>query len=464
MSLVTTSQAELLDNLLTLFKVNGQAANTMLSAGQKEIVATIVFKLNPRVACLAPTGYGKDEAVSIGVITRVIFLNEPFIIASVKFGTSEIIMRMVIGHLFDNDIFLQALEIDKGTDFDKLRRDRNKTSLSFKGGGTLRVISLHGSETNLGIAIGEHEPNIVLDESPLLTPIKYLQLKKILEGTGSYEQTFLFELGNALNRNHFMENIKQNPAYLKLVVSLEQAIAEGRLDPQLVDENRTMPMFSEFYECKFPEEDYIDEKGYRVLLTSEEIEQAFTDELYLIPTLTSLSNLKLGVDIGGGGDLNVYTLRSPDKAWIAGSNKSNDTMTNVTEVEQIMTNFNVKDEDVYIDDTGIGRGVCDRLKERGHAVNAISFGSAPRDKSKYSNCKAEAFWLASVWIKSQGKLVRDANFYQLTWIKYKVNSEKVISIEPKAELKNRSGKSPDFADSLALTFARNEPRPGIMVV
>src|SRR5205823_1227334 len=35
-------------------------------------------------------------------------------------------------------------------------------------------------------AIGEHVPNIILDESPLLSPAKYLIILKILEGTGDY--------------------------------------------------------------------------------------------------------------------------------------------------------------------------------------------------------------------------------------------------------------------------------------
>jgi hypothetical protein len=82
-------------------------------------------------------------------------------------------------------------------------------------------------------AIGEHVPNVVLDESPLLTPTKYLLVLKMLEGTGDYDKTFLFELGNAVNRNHFLFNIKSNVQYLKLDISLDQAMREGRLDQKI---------------------------------------------------------------------------------------------------------------------------------------------------------------------------------------------------------------------------------------
>src|SRR3712207_9004689 len=44
-----------------------------------------------------------------------------------------------------------------------------------------------------------------------------------------FPYTTLFRSGNAVNRNHFMHNVKYNPAYLKIDISLEQAIAEGRL-------------------------------------------------------------------------------------------------------------------------------------------------------------------------------------------------------------------------------------------
>lgn len=434
--------------------------------GQVEIAAAIVCKANPRIACLAPTGYGKSEAVSMGVILRTVLFHEPFIIGSVKYGTSEVIMKKVIAHIFDCDDFVRQLEIEENQSLTELKRERNKSNVNFKRGGGIRIVSLHGAELDVSKAIGEHAPNIILDESPLLAPAKYLQVLKILEGTGRYDKTFLFELGNALNRNHFMNNVLFKDDYLKINIGLDQAIAEGRLDQKSIDEKRGMPFFEQFYECKFPDEDAIDEKGYRQLLTTGELETALAESV-------SRNNepMKLGVDIGAGGDFNVYVIRQGQNAWIEASNRSNDTMTNVNEIERIIEKYTViesnekkrllKPESVFIDDIGIGRGVTDRCKEKGLNVNGVSVGEVPVDKTKYKNIKAENYWALGQWIKTGGKLLKRSEWQQLTWIKYKVSTDKVLQIEPKEDLKQRTGKSPDFAESLMLTFSTPAPEPNI---
>lgn len=94
-----------------------------------------------------------------------------------------------------------------------------------------------------------------------------------------------------------MHNVKYNPAYYKIDISLEQAIREGRLDERSVEEKRGLPFFAEFYECKFPDEEGIDAKGYQQFLTISEVQAAQVD--VVTPTEEPM---KMGVDVGGGGD------------------------------------------------------------------------------------------------------------------------------------------------------------------
>lgn len=477
--------------LLNLFKINDKPAGEVMSDGQVEMAAAIILKINPRVASLASTGYGKSEAISMGVIYRVVFFKEDFVIGSVKLETSDIIMQRVIAHLFDDNFLLSQLELEKDQELSRLKRERRKGKLTFKRGGSVKVVSFHGADEDASQAIGEHVRNVVLDESPLLRSGKYLQVLKMLQGTGSYEDTFLFELGNALNRNHFMENVKTNPNYYKIDISLEQAIAEGRLDPRAVDEARGKPFFKEFYLCQFPEEDEIDSKGYRQLLLSNEV-------LFAQIEATTQSDLpmKLGVDVAAGGDYNVYCVRQGNQAWFESWNRSHDTMTNVNEVIRIIDKYTVtvkdaegkplkdsagnevkkrllKPEEVYLDDIGIGRGVTDRLKEMSaeingmkvnYHVNGVSVGEKPQDPSKFKNIKAENSWLAAQWVKNGGKLVKDERWQQLAWIKYKVSTDKVLQIEPKDDLKERENKSPDFFEGFMLTFSIGKPQPGITLL
>ncbi len=456
--------------LLNLFKINDQPAGEMMPDGEVEIFACIVFKIEPRVACLAPTGYGKSEAVAMGAIVRAWMFHESIIIGSVKFGTSEVIMKKVIAHIFDYDGFISSLVIDKGEELLALKMERRKSNITFKEGGGIKIVSLHGADLDVSQAIGEHAPFIILDESPLLSATKYLQVLKILEGTGRFDQTFLFELGNAINRNHFMRNVKTNPNYLKINISLDQALAEGRLDRQSVEEKRGMPYFEQFYECKFPDEDEIDDKGYRQLLTSDEIENAQVDEL----AVDAEKSIRLGEDIGAGGDENTYIMRQDMLAWIEGSNRSNDTMTNVTETIKMVETYGetveekgeavikpklLQYEDVFIDDIGVGRGCSDRLIELDKMINAINVGLPSTNNTTYKNIKAENYWKLRLWIKAGGKLLRDPHWSQIVEIKYKINSDKVLQIEPKDELKKRTGHSPDYVEGLMLTFSEGSGVP-----
>ena len=166
---------------------------------------------------------------------------------------------------------------------------------------------------------------------------------------------------------------------------------------------------------------------------------------------------KLGVDIGGGGDLNVFTMRWGNYAKVISVTQTDDTMTNVSEIETIMARYpDLLAHNVFIDDTGIGRGVRDRCLEKKIQVSGVSVGEKPT-KVGFSNVKAQVNFAMAKWLK-EGNTIEDYKhnhrsvWEQLLWLKYKINSDKQIQMEPKEDLKKRSGKSPDFADSLALTF------------
>jgi len=149
------------------------------------------------------------------------------------------------------------------------------------------------------------------------------------------------ELGNAIGRNPFLwRMLKTNPNYYKIDISLEQALRERRLDEKSVDEARGKPFFKEFYLCQFPEEDEIDAKGYRQLVVMDDITQATIDAV-----VTSELPMKMGVDIGAGGDYNVFCIRQGNQAWFEAWNRSNDTMTNVNEVIRIIDKYTITKTD-----------------------------------------------------------------------------------------------------------------------
>jgi hypothetical protein len=112
----------------------------------------------------------------------------------------------------------------------------------------------------------------------------------------------------------------------------------------------------------------------------------------------------------------------------------------------------------------VGRGVSDRLKERGDAVNGVSVGESPQDETKYKNIKAEAYWNIRTWLLAGRKLVKHDKFRQLAQFRYKTSTDKVLQIEPKEELKQRTGKSPDYAEALMLTHVQAPPEPNVRLL
>jgi hypothetical protein len=138
------------------------------------------------------------------------------------------------------------------------------------------------------------------------------------------------------------------------------------------------------------------------------------------------------------------------------------TMTTVASIEETIEKYHIKPNNVFIDDIGVGRGVCDRLQEKGLDVNGVNVGDRPimeQARERYFNVKAENYLALANWLEGGGQLVVDEDWQQLTWIKFKVNSDKNIQIERKEKLKARMGRSPDTAEALMLTFTVKQPQP-----
>lgn len=444
--------------LSKIFSVEGRPYE--LSEGQAEIWDEIMLLGHIRSQIIAPTQYGKSLDVGCASLLRSASKGDRFTILAPSEKKARIIMGYAIEHVFDDSMFTQQLELDTSETLDRLRRERSRNKLTFKRGGGLQILTLDAKNKKRSIeaVMGFGGNRLILDESSLIDDVLYATVKRMMGGY-EYRDTFLLEIGNPFYRNHFYRTW-MGSRYHKIFIDYQRGLAEGRYSPEFIEEMREEALFDILYECKFPAEDMIDEKGYRQLLTTDQIEAAFVDQ---IPEDTKPT--ELGVDVAAGGDKNVYTTRNDDYAWKYGENRSKDTMTNVVEVQTILETYpSIEPEHVSIDDIGVGHGVTDRLRELDLRVTAIVAGAKPPNKKaqlRFKNVKAEGYWNLKQWVEAGGKIYRDAGYYELAQIRYKVDSDKLIQIEPKEELKKRMGKSPDHAESLMLTFAPRKATPGI---
>ncbi|MEC4595472.1 terminase [Burkholderia vietnamiensis] len=117
---------------------------------------------------------------------------------------------------------------------------------------------------------------------------------------------------------------------------------------------------------------------------------------------------------------------------------------------------------LFVDETGIGAGVVDRLRQLGYPVIGVHFGAKPdrampgSDQNAYFNKRAEMWGEMREWLKG-GAIPNDIELEQeLTGPEYTFrlrDGRDAILLESKEDMKKRGLASPDIADGLALTFA-----------
>lgn len=175
-------------------------------------------------------------------------------------------------------------------------------------------------------------------------------------------------------------------------------------------------------------------------------------------------DLVIGVDVARqGNDLTVCAARIgndllPLKKW-----QHADLMTTCGRVihllEEIMKKYGLKSAKINVDDTGIGAGVTDRLREvlneksLNVQVTACHNGAKARD-NRYVNFVTECYFaLRERFIAGEITLPRDDDLIaELTTRKFSINSSDKIILEPKDSFKKRIGHSPDRADSVSLAY------------
>lgn len=434
----------------TLFRVNGRPL--VIPPRYHPLFNLIFHRSHPRTNIIAPTQDGKSLTIGAAVTLVAATRAERWTILAPNEKKADIIMAYIREFATAHPIISSQLELDKQDTLERLKRERSKKHLTFKRGGGVQTLSLdaRNGKRSIEAAMGFGSKNIIEDEAGLIDDPLHSTVMRMMGGY-DYASSFLLKIGNPFYNNHFKRS-SMDPSYNRIHLTYRDSIKDRDagfhgFDPRFIDEMREEAFFDVFYECRFPDEDVIDDQGFRQLLTSSEIKQGYVDRSQAGP------GAKLGCDIGGGGDYNVYTIRTPQFAFVESSNRSSDTMTNVTEIERIMDTYGILATDVNIDDIGLGRGVTDRLREMGHEVNGVSVGTTASNPARFSNLKAELYWATGMKVKEEGFVFEPHKAWeQLTWIKYKVNSDKQLKIEDKQALKRRKGKSPDFAESLMLTF------------
>ena len=160
----------------------------------------------------------------------------------------------------------------------------------------------------------------------------------------------------------------------------------------------------------------------------------------------------LGVDVArGGGDSSVIFLRQGPKATILGTYQ----LQNLMDLAgKVVTLFNSeRAAHIYVDSTGLGAGVYDRLKQINMPVTGVSFGTKAIDKRTYLNTRAEIYGRLKTWMEQGGSIPQDPRLKQeLKQQQFGYTEQLAIQLESKQRMRSRGLDSPDLTDALACTF------------
>lgn len=449
-----------------MFSVAGVPGDKAITEGQIHIFGSIILLKKKRVQILCSTQYGKSLWVALACLVLTCIYGKVVVVVAPSKDKAKIIMRYYIQHLGDNGLLFSKL--DKNSRLEKLRMEESKERIMLNNGGGIFIISTDekNSKKSLEAAMGQGAEIVIGDEYCLVSDNTESTIFRMIAGKGP--DACYIKIGNpfysAPPNSHFLRTWLQVNKYHRVFIDYHQAIKEGRYLPEFIEEARPRPNFDILYECLFPDLSVMDKDGYRMLVLPEQIRFGVTPEIIKQAMAKAKEQNggklpykpKLGCDIGGGGNKNVRVLRWGKLSAVTGTNKSNNIMANVPEIIADIEEYGVLPEDVNIDDIGIGRGVSDRLKEMGYAVNAVNVGEpAVFAPEAFANLKAELCWEARKWcMDDESRLDKRDEWVQLTWLKYKTISDRKVQMEPKAKLKERTGASPDFAEAFYLTFAQ----------
>lgn len=452
-----TAQTELRQGLNIFVDGLDNPIGEQLTPTQLTIIDIILHRRYARTQLLLPTRYGKSLSVALAVLWRTAFKPEKWAIIAPTEEKARIIMDYIIEHIFDDTMFVSKLDYN-GTK-EKLKQERSKTRLTFRGGGEVRVYTADArNRQNVKKALmGFGSPNVILDESSLIDDDLYSTVKRML---GDSKDNFMLEIGNPFYRNHFLKSWL-GTRYEKIFVDDVLALQEGRYSEDYLQEMAEEAFYDVLYQSHFPEDEDAP-SGYRSLLSLAHIDNSFIlNDLPLGHNADGslIDKPVLGIDPNAGGkNYTAMVVRYPftgfaklvlKKQYRESGNVTEDI---AADAIKIIEEYDIGDYRTGID-AGNGGGVADALERKGYAIERIMFGQAAEEKDRFANAKAELYMNLRKWIiNDNGKLVKDDGFLELKEINYKENTSSKVQMESKEELSKRGVASPDVADALALTF------------
>lgn len=169
-----------------------------------------------------------------------------------------------------------------------------------------------------------------------------------------------------------------------------------------------------------------------------------------------------GVDLarGGADDCRIGFRRGQDakseKSYRIPGEKSRNSSRVVSMITMVLDRH--KPDVTFLDATGLGGPIGDRLRELGYHVVDVHFGENAINDKYYKSRTAEMGAKFKEWLLAGGAIADDPQLEnEITIREYWHNDKDQLVLERKSDLKERLGVSPDWADQHYLLFAQPVP-------
>lgn len=190
--------------------------------------------------------------------------------------------------------------------------------------------------------------------------------------------------------------------------------------------------------------------GSNQFIGSDLVEEAVARQID--PATNAHAPLVMGVDVARhGDDQSVILLRRGRVIESITRLRIPDTMQLAARVaESIQQNH---PSVVFVDASGMGWGVVDRLRQLSHPCVSVQVGERAIDADKYYNRRAELWGLMRDWLKDGASIPDDNELRDdLVGPEYMFDAKMRTQLERKEDMKKRGLASPDSGDALAVTF------------
>jgi hypothetical protein len=325
------------------------------------------------------------------------------------------------------------------------------------------------SEAFAGLHNAQSTPFYIFDEASAVPDIIW----EVAEGGKTDGEPFHFAFGNPTrNTGEFAQKLKPNSGWRAQSIDSREAkmTNKGKIEEwkEKYGEN------SDFFRVRV--RGVLPRAGTMQFLPGDVVHDCMNENppgMY-----TGTDPLICGIDVARGGDdhLVVRFRRGRDArsepTYKMPGEKTRDSEVVVSKLAMVLDRH--QPDHVFIDATGIGGPIGDRLRALGYNVIDVHFGGKPDDDRQYADKTSEMGFRCREWMMNGGALSYDPQFEQeLIAREYWHDKVGRLVVEPKGGgsgdrkgpggnsyngFKSRVGYSPDDTDALFLTFARLVPQ------